>query len=170
MVKKTKSKRIGNRMTFSNNEKLSQTYECIVNAINEFDSKQLNMITPVCKRSLAQIVYHLVCYENIYVTILFRKLLFNYDLSIKLFTDIDLSDIYLEYDVLKKWLVCLKRERSNNIAMLSDYKINMETSKLNHEVHGKLGIGDVVKKIVLHDEHHYKQIMDIASFLREDEG
>jgi hypothetical protein len=129
-------------------------------------NEQLNMITPVCKRSIAQTIFHLAYYESVYSSIMFRKLIFSYELSIKSFEDRDVSDLIFSDEDINKWLIYLKKERARNIELLDLYYSNMRKNKFNHEVHGELSVDDIIKKIIDHDKHHSEDIEKVRNWIK----
>lgn len=154
-------------MIYNKIDELVKTYSIISEIIRKFDENQLNTSTSMCKHSLAQIIYHYAYYESLYVTKMFRLLLYGNDLFIKSFFDIDLSTLYFTIDEVNKWLYCFQEERKNNIIILDSFYSIMSQNKFEHEVHGELGIDDILEKILIHDKHHNQQIQCIALLLSE---
>jgi len=132
-------------------------------AIDKIDVKKLNDVSPVLKKSVAQIVYHLSYYENIYVSEMLRKLRYGYKPQIDSFTDVDCSDMYFDSDEIAYWMKCLKEERESNSRYLMDNYEFMQSNCLDHKVHGELKLDDILQKIRKHDVHHMEEILQIIS-------
>ncbi len=131
--------------------------------IDKIDVNKLNEVSPVLKKSVPQIVYHLSYFENIYVSAMFRKLRYGYKPQIDSFADFDCSDMYFDSDEIAYWMKCLKEERECNCRYLKDNYEFMQLNCLEHKVHGELKLEDILQTIRKHDIHHMEEILQIIS-------
>lgn len=154
---------------YSDNVKveLLTEYTKLIKKLTGSNEKEINLITPACKNTIGQIIYHIAYYESFYFNQMLRRLLYNFELNVKSFVDIKLSNKVFTLKELYKWLDCFDKERINNVFILDTFYEVLDNRQLDHEIHGTLQINEIINKVIIHDKHHFQQICESLLYIKE---
>lgn len=146
-------------------QKLFETPKNVRYLLANLDEAEMNVVTPACERSVAQLVFHLDYYEQLYLSCYLREFLFRRVPKFQSFSDEELWNTRRQ-DTVEAQLKSFEAERFRNVDLLDLVDRSVLERDGFHEKHGKISLQRCLDTVVNHDAYHLGHFREMREYLQ----